>query len=356
MIAFCEYLLLELGHSSSVETLETLEETVEKLYLLATDNESHELMAKTLMIQAKLSLVRYETNEAVHYLHQAQNICNSHNLEEIKLQITYIEAQVQNSLYNMTSEIYDITEEPEKIKERVDELEIMDYIKNLHYQKEANEILMSDIQNIRRFNTELANIIQYNEQVPLNLDNLSRIVELTSREINVIYQTLTLSEEIGSSTYKPFFQEAKLDLMLGDLMEIYTPGFSANNIIFYTDNIPGDFTFEIDSHLLEKMIDHILLNIIKFTTRNGTANIKFVRDPVPKLVFSNDCETIPEDVIPQLTNKYFQYSHDGALVKGYGIGLTFLKMCMDLMGLEYEIISPIPGKDQGFELSISLTK
>ena len=120
------------------------------MYDLAKENESHELLAKILMLQAKLALVNGDTKEALHLLHQAKDIASNFNLEQIKLQITFIDSQVQNSLYEATSEIYE--KATSTIEERIDDLEVLDYLQNLYYQRKANELLRADLENIRKYN------------------------------------------------------------------------------------------------------------------------------------------------------------------------------------------------------------
>ena len=309
-----------------------------KLYDFAKSNESHELIAKILILQAKLALINLETNEAVYLLQQAKDIASNFNLEFIRLQISFLDSQVQNSLYEFSSDLYDKIETPEFISKQIEDYEIMDYLKNLYYQQEANELLKTDIDNIRKYNIDLAKLIKVDD-FSLNLDNLSRIVDMSSREISLMYNTLKHLDRLEKGTMYSELLETDILLILEDVLEIYKSTFSNQNIGLAV-SLPDDpVVLKIDSFLIQLCIEHVLFNALKYAIPDTTFSVDLSSTGEEAMLsFSNFCLPIPAEIHDKLPEKYFQYHRDKSMLSGYGVGLTYIFKIIEFLHSNVAII------------------
>ncbi|MHA2010172.1 MAG: tetratricopeptide repeat protein [Promethearchaeota archaeon] len=88
LLGLCELLLTELHMTNDSEVLDELNQFIDQLLEIADKSQSYWIMGETYLLQAKLSLLRFNIKEAKRFLIQAQRIAERFNLNQLVAKIT----------------------------------------------------------------------------------------------------------------------------------------------------------------------------------------------------------------------------------------------------------------------------
>jgi hypothetical protein len=88
LLELCDLLLFDLQLTNNQEVLEELKTYISKLYIMAEKSYSHELLAETHLLQAKLSLITFELDNAQQLLNKGQEIAEKYNLNLLAKKIS----------------------------------------------------------------------------------------------------------------------------------------------------------------------------------------------------------------------------------------------------------------------------
>ncbi|MCB9347151.1 MAG: response regulator [Lewinellaceae bacterium] len=106
----------------------------------------------------------------------------------------------------------------------------------------------------------------------------------------------------------------------------------------FHSELPEDAHFWVDRNRLEKVINNLLSNALKFTPKEGrvqlTASIQEEDGPAPQLLITvtDTGRGIPPEDLPHIFERYFQTRREGISTEGgAGIGLALSKELAQLM-------------------------
>lgn len=120
---------------------------------------------------------------------------------------------------------------------------------------------------------------------------------------------------------------------------------------FYSHaEVPENTYLRCDRHLMEKILNNLLANAVKFTPENGSVHFSVSGAPGAPLKFevSDTGRGIHEDDLPYIFDRYYQAKKGGEqLTGGTGIGLSLSKELVALMGGELGVESEF-GKGSTF--------
>ena len=120
------------------------------------------------------------------------------------------------------------------------------------------------------------------------------------------------------------------------------------NLIFDCKTL-DDETILIDAALFRQAVSNLIDNAIKFGRENSDVLIecKKVSDDKTSIVFSNQGETIPKEMLPRLFDRFYraEYSRNRKM-GGMGLGLSIVKSIIDLHKADINVESTSDGKIQ----------
>ncbi|MFX0118197.1 MAG: tetratricopeptide repeat protein, partial [Candidatus Hodarchaeota archaeon] len=120
----CELLLIELKFIEKPESLQNLREYVSMLNEIARQQNSKFLLAQTLILQSKLSLLDLDIEQAFNLLDQAANITQEKGLKSLSYQVV----NEQNSLKAEVDKWLSITENKSPLVDRIEQARIKTYL------------------------------------------------------------------------------------------------------------------------------------------------------------------------------------------------------------------------------------
>lgn len=127
-------------------------------------------------------------------------------------------------------------------------------------------------------------------------------------------------------------------------------------IITCHKNIEDNVYIKADPNAIDRVVNNLIENSIKFTAKNGKIEIvlKTVGD---NLHFSvNDTGIgIPHDLQRKIFDPYFQINHNKTALQGMGLGLPIVKKVVDSLDGEIQITSSTTNRT-GTKVNIILTK
>ena len=98
LVNLCELLLTELRISNDLEVLDELNQFISQLLELAEKSNSYWILCETYLIQAKVALMTFDTNEARRFLTRAQEIAEKYGLNLIAMKISNEHDELLNQL------------------------------------------------------------------------------------------------------------------------------------------------------------------------------------------------------------------------------------------------------------------
>ena len=115
-----------------------------------------------------------------------------------------------------------------------------------------------------------------------------------------------------------------------------------------------ELTIIVDRGKMEKVINNLLSNAFKFTSKNGQIQMSLTRIEEELWVKVKDSgRGIPSEDIPYIFNRYYQSKSNTTLEGGTGIGLALTKELTELMGGQIIVHSTV-GNGTTFELKIPM--
>jgi PAS domain S-box-containing protein len=110
-----------------------------------------------------------------------------------------------------------------------------------------------------------------------------------------------------------------------------------------------------DPEMMERVVQNIVSNAIKFTPAGGAVEIRVAADRVNRKHMTLEVEDngvgIPPDALSRITERYFRV---GRHPNGSGLGLAISKETVVLHGGTLAVESPPPGKSQGTRVTVAL--
>lgn len=155
------------------------------------------------------------------------------------------------------------------------------------------------------------------------------------------------------------FSLASVTTPLGHLihrrLEALRPQADAGGITMTARIDPGVPFVRCDPNMIQRVLQNILGNAIKFTPRGGTVEVTTSLDRASgkfaRVTVTDNGAGIPPEALGRITERYFRANNQAS---GSGLGLAISKDIMRLHGGTLTVASPPPGRDRGTEIAITL--
>lgn len=190
-----------------------------------------------------------------------------------------------------------------------------------------------------------------NDKIKSNLD-LSRTS--TKKLLNLVEEILDLSKlEAGKMELKN--EAVRFHDLVKRIFFTYQSSYSAKSIAFQFDyQLEEDAIFRVDIGKLEKVLDNLMSNAVKFTESNGVIKMEVVgRNDKITITISDTGIGISPDELDQIFNRFYQAGKGTKYTGGTGIGLSLAKELATLMHGELEVTSKL-GEGTAFSLTIPM--
>jgi len=236
------------------------------------------------------------------------------------------------------------------IVENIDEIKTMDNLRR--------ELVANVSHDLR---TPLATIQGYLETILIKMDSLSddekkkylhTILNSTERLKTLVSELFELSKLEARET-KPKLEPFSIGEIVQDIQQKNKVIAEKKNI-----NLSIDFPYNLplvyaDIGMMEKVIQNLLENAIKFTSENGKVTIKL--EPKGKVILvtvQDSGEGISTDALPHIFDRYQRNDRSGQTEnKGLGLGLAIVKRILEVHDIEITVESK-QGKGASFSFQI----
>jgi signal transduction histidine kinase len=239
-------------------------------------------------------------------------------------------------------------------------------VKNLDEIKTMDNLRRDLVANVSHdLRTPLATIQGYLETILIKKDSLSEfekenylktILNSTERLKTLVSDLFELSKLEARET-KPKLEPFSIGEIVQDIKQ-------KNKVIAEKKGIDlnVDFPYNLplvyaDIGMMEKVIQNLLENAIKFTSENGSVTIKLEPQGHMILVKVQDSgEGISSDALPHIFDRYQRNERSGQLEnKGLGLGLAIVKRILEVHEIEISVEST-KGKGTSFSFQIPVYK
>ena len=152
IINLCDLLLLELKTTGNEVVLEELDQYFNQLLEIATEQNSHSLLAETYWLQSKLALLKLDIHQAQTLLLKAQSIAEKRGLETLVNSIGYDHYSFFEQLHKWEEYI----DQNVSLIHRIELAQLEDLvIKMIHKQRDAPHKTIEELMKIEEFQTYL---------------------------------------------------------------------------------------------------------------------------------------------------------------------------------------------------------
>lgn len=155
-------------------------------------------------------------------------------------------------------------------------------------------------------------VLQSSEKLQKLVSDLFELSKLEAEQIKIQSQAINLSE---------FMAEAQ---------ESYQLQAAGKNIVLES-NIPDETIVSADINLMQRVIQNLMDNALKYTPENGEVKIfaKTNREKID-IEISNSGGGIPEENLPHIFDRYYMVDPSQKQVAGTGLGLAIVKKIIEL--------------------------
>ncbi len=245
-----------------------------------------------------------------------------------------------------------ILERTQEIRYQAEKLQTLDNAKSRFFANISHELrtpltlIQGPLESV--LNGSLGKV---NDKIKSNL-NLSRTS--TKKLLNLVEEILDLSKlEAGKMELKK--EAIRFHDLVKRIFFTYQSSYSAKSIEFQFDyQLDEDAIYRVDIGKLEKVLDNLMSNAVKFTEANGLIKMEVseVNEKIT-ITISDTGIGISQDELDQIFNRFYQAGKDTKYTGGTGIGLSLAKELATLMHGELKVTSKL-GEGTAFKLTIPM--
>jgi len=149
-------------------------------------------------------------------------------------------------------------------------------------------------------------------------------------------------------------QIINLSYILKEKIKLFAEIAWKHNIKIITNNINKNFYIKIDPYAIDRVINNLIDNAIKYNKKNGIIKISLSGENDNILLIVKDTGIgISKELQENIFNPYFQISHEKRNIQGIGMGLNIVKNIIKEVNGKIEITSKI---NEGTAFKISFKK
>lgn len=224
-------------------------------------------------------------------------------------------------------------------------------LRNWIKQKYLSDVKTDFINNItHEFHTPLSAIMVANKNLQNEkvLDNkttirsLSEIIERQSHRLKLLIgQVLDLAD-----IDKLFIQKKKqpLQILVQEILTDFSIKFSQSNLQLQFTGLPQDIEIEVDSFHFTTLLLNILDNAVKYSLQPVKCiEVSITTNQTQLLItISDNGIGMTRDTIKHIFDKFYRHQKDLTQnIKGLGLGLHYVKQCIDAHDWELKVDSEV---------------
>lgn len=225
-------------------------------------------------------------------------------------------------------------------------------LQNIDELKEVDTLRRDLIANVSHdLRSPMAVIHGYIETLIIKEENLSveerkrylEIVLQSSEKLQKLVADLFELSKLEAEQVKVHCEPVNLNELIADTQASYQLIAKEKNIVL-ANHIPPATMVNADSKLIQRVIQNLMDNALKYTPSNGEVTIKALKKEV-KIHFeiSNSGKGIAEQDLKNIFNRYFVVDRDQKQIEGTGLGLAIVKKIIDLHSSAIQVSSKING-------------
>jgi signal transduction histidine kinase len=235
-------------------------------------------------------------------------------------------------------------------------------VKNIDGLKEVDTLRRELIANISHdLRTPVAVIHGYAETLIIKGDTLPRekqqeyleIIIKTTDKLKFLMADLFELSKLEARQVTPIKEPFYIFDLLQDMSSKFSLLAKEKNINLQQGFKEQSPRVVADVALMERVMQNLVENAIKYTPENGTVTISSVeKNNKLHISITNTGDGIPAKDIPNLFNRYYKVNNSQSN-KGTGLGLAIVKNILDIHNIEIEVTSEI-NKFTSFSFSLPL--
>lgn len=204
--------------------------------------------------------------------------------------------------------------------------------------EEMNKIKSNFLANMsHELRTPLHGIIGFAQLLSDEIEDieLKNMSELIHKSANRLLETLNLVlnfSKIDSNKVELNYSEIYMEIFVGEIIDLFKPMAENKNLKLFFEIKNGITTYLTDERILRKILNNLINNSIKFTTK-GYVKIGIDKSDDEMIIKVSDSGIgIPEDKFELIFEEFRQESEGlSRNFEGTGLGLTLTKRYVDLL-------------------------
>lgn len=231
-----------------------------------------------------------------------------------------------------------ISERTEEIRQQAEKLKTLDNAKSRFFANVSHELRTP----LTLIQGPLESVLGGKEGkiTPRVQDQLALSRKSTKKLLRLVEEILDLSKlEAGKLELKP--EAVKCYDLISRIFYTYQSSYSGKHLDFQMQyDLPEETIIKVDIGKLEKVLDNLMSNAVKFTRDQGSVKMT-VKHTLGQLEISvaDTGVGIPPDELAQVFNRFYQSGSGKKYKGGTGIGLALAKELVQLMGGELKVES-----------------
>lgn len=189
---------------------------------------------------------------------------------------------------------------------------------------------------------------------------LLRTVYINARRLQRMIEELLAFQKLDTGREKLDMQKGELVGFVAEIIDIFSHYAHENEVELSFEPEESKLITSFDGEKIERILLNLLGNAIKFTPSGGSVTTRLGVDNGNIIieVIDTGCGIIPE-ALPHIFDRYYQQTSHHAdlrtIPKGAGIGLTYTKSLVELLGGSIAVVSH-PGMGSKFTVLLPLVK
>ena len=191
-----------------------------------------------------------------------------------------------------------------------------------------------------------------------DIGQATKIGDLIYKEaFNLNYQlnNIFAAAKLEAGLYEVELVSCKLSQIINDVIETFKNEAIEKNIQVITAKMDVDLDLVVDKEKLYLILSNLLSNAVKYSHKEGKVTITIQNEEEAfKLIIKDEGIGIKSSKMEEIFDRFKQLDSEiNTINKGYGLGLSVTKACIDIMEGSIEINSE---EDKGSEFIITLPK
>jgi signal transduction histidine kinase/DNA-binding response OmpR family regulator len=232
-----------------------------------------------------------------------------------------------------------IRQDKQLIEQQAKELKNLDQLKSQFFTNISHELRTP----ITLIKTPLENLVeQYSDKLEKSIIVMLRLVLKNANKLGKLVEELLELSRLDAHKSKLYNTPTPIDSLCESLYQAYLPGAQARSIdLTYDSDLSAENILMVDRSRLEKVINNLLSNALKFTQESGNITMQIrLMDRILEIKVKDTGRGIPEEDLPFLFDRYFQTRRQELSTQGgTGIGLALSKELALLMGGDLVVYS-----------------